>query len=79
MLEANGDATNAAHAGYLQARGLLLIGRLDDAERDLDALNVRASTCLEGRLLAGRGRAGDAARSGRTGAHRARPGPAHRA
>ncbi|MFP4537864.1 MAG: helix-turn-helix domain-containing protein [Dichotomicrobium sp.] len=32
VLEASGDRTNAAHAGYLEARRLLLIGRLDEAE-----------------------------------------------
>jgi hypothetical protein len=41
-LEAHGDWANAAHAGYLEARRLLLIGRLDDAERTLDALDVDA-------------------------------------
>ncbi len=39
-LEAQGDRANAAHAGYLQARWLLLIGRLDDAERTLDGLAI---------------------------------------
>ncbi|HEY0182781.1 MAG TPA: hypothetical protein VGC09_08240 [Rhodopila sp.] len=39
-LEAHGDRANAAHAGYLEARCLLLTGRLDDAERTLDALDV---------------------------------------
>lgn len=34
-LEARGDGTNAAHARNLEARRLLLIGRLDDAERIL--------------------------------------------
>ena len=34
-LEARGDAANAAHARYLEVRRLLLIGRLDDAERAL--------------------------------------------
>jgi hypothetical protein len=34
-LEAHGDAANAAHARYLQVRRLLLIGRLDEAERTL--------------------------------------------
>jgi len=34
-LEAHGDSLNAAHARYLQVRRLLLIGRLDDAERML--------------------------------------------
>lgn len=41
-LEAHGDRTNAAHAGYLEARRLLLIGRLDEAERMLDGLDVGA-------------------------------------
>ncbi len=39
-LEAHGDRTNAAHAGYLEARRLLLIGRLDEAERMLEGLDV---------------------------------------
>src|SRR6185312_15575621 len=34
-LEAHGDRLNAAHARYLAVRRLLLIGRLDDAERRL--------------------------------------------
>src|SRR3954447_21977106 len=34
-LEAHGDRVNAAHARYLAARRLLLIGRLDEAERVL--------------------------------------------
>jgi len=41
-LEAQGDRTNAAQAGYLEARRLLLIGRLDDCERILDALSFDA-------------------------------------
>jgi hypothetical protein len=41
-LEAHGDRANAAHAGYLEARRLLLIGRLDECERTLDALDVAA-------------------------------------
>ena len=32
-LQARGDRTNAAHARYLESRRLLLIGRLDEAER----------------------------------------------
>src|SRR5271157_5169289 len=32
-LEAGGDRANATHAGYLEARRLLLIGHLDYAER----------------------------------------------
>lgn len=39
-LDAYGDRTNAAHAGYLEARHLLLIGRLDEAERVLDAIDT---------------------------------------
>jgi hypothetical protein len=37
-LEAHGDRVNAAHAQYLEARRLLLLGRLDEAERSLDGL-----------------------------------------
>src|SRR5499427_6527487 len=35
VLEEHGDRLNAAHATYLQVRHLLLIGRLDEAERVL--------------------------------------------
>lgn len=38
-LEAHGDRMNAAHARNLQVRRLLLIGRLDDAERALAHLD----------------------------------------
>jgi hypothetical protein len=38
-LEAHGDRVNAAHARMLEARRLLLIGRLDQAERQLAALD----------------------------------------
>ncbi|WP_322402867.1 helix-turn-helix domain-containing protein [Massilia luteola] len=38
-LEAHGDHANAAHARYLEIRRLLLLGRLDEAERRLDALD----------------------------------------
>lgn len=38
-LTAHGDLANAAHAQYLEARRLLLIGRLNDAERVLDGLD----------------------------------------
>lgn len=38
-LEAHGDKANAAHAHYLEIRRLLLIGRLDEAERALAALD----------------------------------------
>src|SRR6478609_6057845 len=38
-LEARGDRLNAAHARYLAIRRLLLIGRLDEAERTLADLD----------------------------------------
>ncbi len=38
-LEEHGDRLNAAHARYLEARRLLLIGRLDEAERALAKLD----------------------------------------
>jgi tetratricopeptide (TPR) repeat protein len=41
-LERHGDRANAAHAGYLVIRRLLLIGRLDEAERALGALDAAA-------------------------------------
>ncbi|MDF0516091.1 HTH domain-containing protein [Bradyrhizobium yuanmingense] len=34
-LEQHGDLVNAAHAGHVEARRLLLVGRLDEAERTL--------------------------------------------
>lgn len=41
-LAAHGDRANAAHAGYLQARRLLLLGRLDEAEATLGKLDADA-------------------------------------
>lgn len=41
-LEASGDHRNAAHARYLEARLLFLIGRLDEAEQMLANLNAEA-------------------------------------
>jgi hypothetical protein len=38
-LEEHGDRVNAAHARYLEVRRLLLIGRLDEAERTLAGLD----------------------------------------
>src|SRR5689334_192622 len=38
-LEEHGDSVNAAHARYLEVRRLLLIGRLDEAERMLADLD----------------------------------------
>src|SRR5262249_30183331 len=42
-LDAHGDRINAAYARHLEARRLLLIGNIDEAERTLDALD--ASSC----------------------------------
>jgi tetratricopeptide (TPR) repeat protein len=39
VLEAHGDHVNAAHARYLEVRRLLLIGRIDEAERMLARLD----------------------------------------
>jgi hypothetical protein len=39
VLQAHGDRANAAHASYLEVRRLLLIGRLDEAERMLADLD----------------------------------------
>jgi len=39
-LEAHGDVANAAHALYLEVRRLLLMGRLDEAERRLARLDL---------------------------------------
>jgi hypothetical protein len=41
-LEARGDRINAAHARHLEVRRLLLIGRLDEAERALDEIDPAA-------------------------------------
>src|SRR3954452_3189664 len=41
VLDAHGDRLNAAHARHLQVRRLLLIGRLDDAERTLSAIDPK--------------------------------------
>src|SRR4249919_3413404 len=39
VLEAHGDRVNAVHAQHLEVRRLLLIGRLDEAERALAGLD----------------------------------------
>ncbi|MGH7103342.1 MAG: hypothetical protein ACREFJ_13185 [Acetobacteraceae bacterium] len=44
VLEAHGDQANAAHARSIEARRLLLIGRLDDAERKLAELDLSTLT-----------------------------------
>src|SRR5262249_52351116 len=38
-VEAHADRANAAHARYIEVRRLLLIGRIDEAERTLAELN----------------------------------------
>jgi hypothetical protein len=56
-LEAHGDRVNAAHARYLEVRRLLLIGRIDEADRtlaDLDpALLPAASRTAHELIVAG--------------------------
>jgi hypothetical protein len=42
VLEHNGDRVNAAHAQYLEIRRLLLIGRIDEAEKSLNDCNQDA-------------------------------------
>src|SRR3569833_1994233 len=39
VLESHGDRVNAAHARYIQIRRLLLIGRVDEAQQKLTALD----------------------------------------
>ena len=57
-LEAHGDRVNAAHARYLEIRRLLLIGRLDEAEGALAALDpAHAAAGVAHRPRAGRRRA----------------------
>jgi hypothetical protein len=56
-LEEHGDRVNAAHARYLEARRLLLIGRIDEAERTLADLDPGplppASTAAHELVVAG--------------------------
>jgi DNA-binding winged helix-turn-helix (wHTH) protein len=56
-LEGHGDRVNAAHARYLEVRRLLLIGRLDEAERTLAQLDPTpfppASTTAHELVVAG--------------------------
>ena len=79
-LEAHGDRVNAAHARYLEIRRLLLIGRLDEAERSLGELDRTAVPpplrVVHELLIAGiavrRVRAGTARRAFARAAHAAR-------
>jgi hypothetical protein len=56
-LEAHGDQVNAAHARYLEVRRLLLIGRIDEAERILAKLDPArlppAARTVHGLVVAG--------------------------
>ena len=56
-LEKHGDLANAAHAGHIEARRLLLVGRIDDAERTLAELGATplppASQVVRGLVVAG--------------------------
>ena len=56
-LEQHGDLANAAHAGHIEARRLLLVGRPDDAERILAELGAAplppASQVVRELVLAG--------------------------
>ena len=56
-LAGHGDAVNAAHARHLEVRRLLLIGRLDEAERALSGLDPAplppASRAIQGLIAAG--------------------------
>ena len=74
-LEAHGDRVNAAHARYLEVRRLLLIGRLDEAERTLAELDPAPfPPASQGRPRTGRRRDRDAAPAHEGGARRARSG-----
>jgi hypothetical protein len=77
-LEAHGDRVNAVHARNLEVRRLLLIGRLDEAERRLAALDP-ASFPPASRAAHALAVAGIAMRRLRTGTARAALARAHRA
>ena len=79
-LEAHGDRVNAAHARYLEVRRLLLIGRLDEAERMLAELDPTPLPArVEGRPRAGGCGDRDATPADEGGARCARSGRARRA
>lgn len=76
-LEAQGEHANAAHAGLLEVRRLLLAGRLDEAEAGLagiDTAQLPAALCAVHALVT----AGIAMRRLRAGTARAALGPALR-
>ena len=51
VLETTGDRANAAHARLLEARRLLLIGRLDDADAKLSGIELAAMPPAQRALL----------------------------
>lgn len=79
-LQQHGDLANAAHAGHIEARRLLLVGRPDDAERTLAELDASplppASQVVRELVIAGiairRLKAGDARAALDRAAHAAR-------
>lgn len=80
VLEQHGDRLNAAHARHLEIRRLLLIGRLDEAERALAGLDpalLPPAWRAAHELAVGGDRDPTHPRRGR--AHGARPGRARRA
>ncbi len=75
-LEEHGDRANAAYARYLEVRRLLLIGRIDEAERSARRARPRALPArVENRPRAGRRGDRDAPPPDEDGARRARCGP----
>ncbi len=74
-LEQHGDRVNAAHARYLEVRRLLLIGRIDEAERTLAELDPGPSSRLTNRPRTRGRRHRDAAPPHERGTRRASPAP----
>ena len=74
-LEAHGDRVNAAHARYLEVRRLLLIGRLDEAERTLAELDPAPSRPRRGPPTSWSLRGSRCDASGRRRRARRSPGP----
>ena len=74
-LEQRGDRLNAAHARYLEVRRLLLIGRLDEAERKLAELDPAPSRPRPGPPTSWSSQASRSAVSGRRRRARRSSGP----
>jgi len=73
-LEEHGDRLNAAHARHLEIRRLLLVGRLDEAERALAGLDPAPFPPAWRTLMNSRWLASRYAASGRRGTRCARAG-----